>query len=118
MPPEYYQTPADFETTVATLRAAVATEDSTLFAEDIVAGTCSGGQYRFIFRFVGPFEWQYEYFDSASGAFVAVERDTSDVLAPCTHRYWPAVVTCPGHVVTDVIAGTRYHVGDGDGVLP
>jgi hypothetical protein len=84
------------------------------------AGECHDSSRLFTVQFTTPFSWQYDYFDGATGAFVGRSSGASEYAAffPCNSGYWPAPDGCLGAVVTEVIAGTRFSVGDQADTLP
>ena len=115
--------PPNLEAAVAELREAADTAIADgLESPDFAAGQCGEEGPLFTFQFIGPFTWQYDYFDRASHAFVGrwIGNTSGDLpwFGPCNDRYWPAPLHCPDRVVTEVIAGDRYRVGDGAPILP
>ena len=108
--------PENLETEIERLRTLEVEDNDGLFSEDIVVGICGSDGPRFTVRFIGPFAWQYDYFDASTGAFKARTVGQADVppFLPCvvSGTYWPRLISCPDPVVTEVIGGTRWQVGD------
>ena len=54
-----------------------------------------------------------DFYDAATGAFVA-QRSWSDALDETCWgmNYWPLAVDCDEAIVTEVLCGTRWAVGD------
>jgi len=87
---------------------------------ELVEGECGPDGPVFLFHFSGPFTWEYDFFDRESGAFVArsIGQDDTPPYLPCFGgSFWPWRIACEAATVTDVLAGDRYHVGDGPDVL-
>jgi hypothetical protein len=80
-------------------------------ASAVVAGVCQDGT-RFVDYQDGRFG-EARFFGGNTGAFVALltQSDCHDAL--CLGRgYWPVHMECAGAVVTEVLCGTLFHVGD------
>ncbi len=76
----------------------------------LVVGTCGDGN---VFLFSIADHVMAEYFDPETGAFVG-KIFPSDAIDPicCGITYWPRLIACEGAVVTEVLGGVAYEVGD------
>ncbi len=87
-----------------------------------VVAECTEANLLLTFRFTSSFTWQYDYFDADTGLWLARKNDQRGevipFMLPCGVRVYPRRVRCGGAVVTEVLAGSRYSIGDTDLPFP
>jgi len=76
----------------------------------LFVGECAAS-LTFVYRYNGRGTSEIRYFDG-SGTFVAVTNQADAIDVTCGGRtYWPTLVECRDAVITEVICGTRFEVG-------
>ncbi len=78
----------------------------------LIAGTCEGGSVLFLFM-SGGLTFELRYYYAGSREFFGMISMTDGIDEVCQgSSYWPRVIECLDGVVTEVLMGTFYDVGD------
>ena len=103
----------DYETTLANWRAEIPSSPEDEEWRTRVAGSCGDGRTVFLHLHTG-LGASTTLYDAETGeavGFVGLSYDFQ--LPPCySTTYWPAKIECPDQIVTEVISGPAFEVGD------
>ena len=105
-PPADYD---DFGTELAAMRESFLADG---FCNVAIAGECDGGEVLFLHEFFID-SGITRFFDADTGAFIGYESQEGFWALFCGGRRWyPRPISCRNGVVTEVVCGDGYEVGD------